>query len=120
MGIDASFWEGRRVLLTGHTGLKGSWLALWLADLGADVTGFSSAPPTEPSLFALAGAGQRIRTIEGDASVWEQEPVEGLARDGQLRAFRHAGFWRAMDNVRDRNALEELWRSREAPWKVWD
>jgi glucose-1-phosphate cytidylyltransferase len=58
--------------------------------------------------------------VEGDATVWEEEPVERLAGDGQLRAFRYDGFWRAMDNVRDRNHLEELWRSGAAPWKVWD
>ena len=57
--------------------------------------------------------------IEGDATVWEEEPVERLARDGQLRAYRHAGFWRAMDTVRDRNHLEELWRGGRAPWRQW-
>jgi glucose-1-phosphate cytidylyltransferase len=57
--------------------------------------------------------------IDGDASVWEAEPVERLARDDQLRAFRHDGFWRAMDNVRDRNHLEELWSSGAPPWRVW-
>jgi glucose-1-phosphate cytidylyltransferase len=57
--------------------------------------------------------------IGGDDVVWEEEPVERLAGDGQLRAYRHDGFWRAMDTVRDRNALEELWRSGEAPWKTW-
>ncbi|MEA2375927.1 MAG: glucose-phosphate cytidylyltransferase [Thermoleophilaceae bacterium] len=57
--------------------------------------------------------------IEGDGSVWEEEPVERLAQDGQLRAYRYDGFWRAMDTVRDRNVLEELWRSGGAPWKVW-
>jgi len=58
--------------------------------------------------------------IEGDGTVWEQEPVERLARDGQLRAHRHGGFWRAMDTMRDREHLEELWRSGEAPWKAWE
>jgi glucose-1-phosphate cytidylyltransferase len=57
--------------------------------------------------------------IDGDESVWEEEPVERLASDGQLRAYRYDGFWRAMDTVRDRNHLEELWRSGGAPWKVW-
>ena len=57
--------------------------------------------------------------IDGDGSVWEEEPVERLAQDGQLRAYRYDGFWRAMDTVRDRNVLEELWRSGGAPWKVW-
>jgi glucose-1-phosphate cytidylyltransferase len=58
--------------------------------------------------------------IDGDQAVWEDEPVERLARDGQLRAYRYGGFWRAMDTVRDREHLEELWRSGEAPWRVWD
>jgi glucose-1-phosphate cytidylyltransferase len=57
--------------------------------------------------------------IDGDGSVWEEEPVERLAQDGQLRAYRYDGFWRAMDTVRDRNVLEDLWRSGGAPWKVW-
>jgi glucose-1-phosphate cytidylyltransferase len=58
--------------------------------------------------------------IDGDSTVWEEEPVERLAREGELRAFRHGGFWRAMDTVRDRNALEELWRSGRAPWRTWE
>jgi CDP-glucose 4,6-dehydratase len=61
-----SFWRGRRVFLTGHTGFKGSWLALWLADLGAQVTGFALAPPTSPSLFVLAGVAGAVTSIEGD------------------------------------------------------
>ena len=55
------FWGGRRVLLTGHTGFKGSWLALWLARLGAQVTGLALAPATEPSLFELARVGDCLR-----------------------------------------------------------
>ncbi|MBV9212187.1 MAG: glucose-1-phosphate cytidylyltransferase, partial [Actinobacteria bacterium] len=58
--------------------------------------------------------------IDGDQTVWEEDPVERLARDGELRAFKHAGFWRAMDTLRDRNHLEELWRSGNAPWRTWD
>jgi glucose-1-phosphate cytidylyltransferase len=58
--------------------------------------------------------------IEDDATVWEQEPVERLASEGQLRAHRYGGFWRAMDTARDREHLEELWRSGAAPWKVWE
>jgi CDP-glucose 4,6-dehydratase len=64
--IDAGFWRGRRVLITGHTGFKGSWLALWLSALGADVHGFASAPPTTPSLFALARLDQVVPTTVGD------------------------------------------------------
>ena len=54
LGIEPAFWQGRRVFLTGHTGFKGSWLALWLAGLGAEVTGYALDPPTEPSLFSIA------------------------------------------------------------------
>ena len=61
-----SFWQGRRVFLTGHTGFKGSWLSLWLADLGAQVTGYALPPPTDPSLFELAGVGSHLTHIVGD------------------------------------------------------
>lgn len=57
---DRSFWQGRRVVLTGHTGFKGAWLALWLHRLGARVTGISLAPATEPNLFTLAGLDQIV------------------------------------------------------------
>jgi glucose-1-phosphate cytidylyltransferase len=57
--------------------------------------------------------------IEGDDTVWEREPLETLARSGQLSAYRHYGFWQPMDTVRDRNHLRSLWNSGEAPWKLW-
>jgi glucose-1-phosphate cytidylyltransferase len=57
--------------------------------------------------------------IEGDATVWEREPMEGLAADGQLAAFVHDGFWQPLDTLRDKNSLNELWSSGHAPWKVW-
>lgn len=57
--------------------------------------------------------------IEGDQSVWEREPVNRLAADGQLASFRHEGFWRAMDTLRDQKYLEELWSDGKAPWKRW-
>ena len=57
--------------------------------------------------------------IKDDATVWEQDPLEGLARDGELFAFHHAGFWQAMDTLRDKNHLEDLWKKGQAPWKVW-
>jgi glucose-1-phosphate cytidylyltransferase len=57
--------------------------------------------------------------IEGDHTVWEREPLESLAESGQLAAYQHTGFWQAMDTLRDRTYLEELWVSGKAPWKVW-
>ena len=66
MGIDPGFWRGKRVLVTGHTGFKGSWLALWLAELGADVSGYSISVPTEPSLFELARVEEEVRSVMGD------------------------------------------------------
>jgi len=59
-------WAGRKVFITGHTGFKGSWLALWLAQMGADVVGFSLPAPTEPSLFDLARISELITHVEGD------------------------------------------------------
>lgn len=61
-----SFWRGRRVLVTGHTGFKGAWLALWLEHLGAEVYGYALAPDTEPSLFAALGGWQRLTSTIGD------------------------------------------------------
>jgi glucose-1-phosphate cytidylyltransferase len=57
--------------------------------------------------------------VEGDETIWERAPMERLAADGQLAAFRHDGFWQPMDTLRERKMLEELWESGKAPWKVW-
>jgi len=60
-----------------------------------------------------------IRRIAEDATPWEAEPLESLAADGQLGVYRHTGFWSAMDTLRDKNQLEDLWTRGTAPWKVW-
>ena len=57
--------------------------------------------------------------IEGDFSVWEQEPLKGLAKENQLMAFKHEGFWQPMDTLRDKNYLDSLWLQGNAPWKIW-
>ena len=57
--------------------------------------------------------------IDADETMWEKGPLERLADEGQLTAYRHSGFWQPMDTLRDRNMLEELWATNKAPWKVW-
>ncbi len=57
--------------------------------------------------------------ISGDETIWEKEPLENLAAEKQLMSYKHYGFWRPMDTIRDKNILENLWHSNQAPWKVW-
>lgn len=64
----------------------------------------------EPEIFDV---------IDGDDTVWEGEPLDKLARIGQLSAFQHRGFWQPLDTLRDKNRLEQLWQSPKAPWNVW-
>jgi CDP-glucose 4,6-dehydratase len=64
--MNPNFWRGKRVLLTGHTGFKGSWLSLWLQSMGAKVTGYALAPPTNPSLFEIAEVAQGMTSVIGD------------------------------------------------------
>jgi glucose-1-phosphate cytidylyltransferase len=52
--------------------------------------------------------------------IWEKEPLEKIAKDKQLSAYKHSGFWHAMDTLRDKNFLEEIWSSKKVPWKIWD
>ena len=61
-----------------------------------------------------------FRYIEDDKTVFEKEPLEKLAKNGQLSAYKHDGFWKCMDTLRDKNQLEEMWEKGEAPWKVWE
>jgi glucose-1-phosphate cytidylyltransferase len=93
-------------------------------DLGAgdDVTGFMEKPRGDGAwinggFFVLEPEVGRY--IAGDPTIFEQEPMRGLAADGQLRAHRHTGFWLAMDTVRDRNVMQQLWDSGSAPWATW-
>lgn len=64
--IDRAFWKGKKVFLTGHTGFKGSWMSLWLTEMGAQVTGYALAPPTKPSLFEAAELGRRMKSVIND------------------------------------------------------
>jgi glucose-1-phosphate cytidylyltransferase len=58
--------------------------------------------------------------MNGDQTIFEKEPLENLAKDGQLMAFKHKGFWYPMDTLRDKKYLQEMWESNQAPWKIWD
>lgn len=86
------------------------------------VNRFIEKPPGDNGLinggFFVLNPGV-IARLESDATSFEAEPLEGLARDGQLMAFPHAGFWAAMDTLRDKNNLEALWASGKAPWRLW-
>ncbi len=71
-GLNREFWQGRRVFLTGHTGFKGTWLSLWLADMGAKVTGYALQPPTEPNLYDIVGASSCVHSVIADIRSREQ------------------------------------------------
>jgi glucose-1-phosphate cytidylyltransferase len=60
-----------------------------------------------------------IDYIDGDQITWEREPLERLANEGQLAAYKHDGFWQPMDTLRDKQHLEGLWQAGKAPWKTW-
>ena len=89
---------------------------------GSRVAGFTEKPRGDGGLinggfFVLSP--KCIDLIEGDHVSWEAAPLARLAADGHLEAFEHQGFWQAMDTLRDKNHLEELWASGRAPWKAW-
>lgn len=89
---------------------------------GTIVRSFSEKPKGEGSwinggFFVLSP--QVLEYIEGDDTPWEWEPMDRLAREGQMNAYFHRGFWQSMDTLRDRNRLESLWQSGQAPWKTW-
>ena len=85
--VDPAFWRGKRVLITGHTGFKGSWLSLWLASLGAEVTGLSTPAPTTPSLYELARIGELITHVEAD--VRDADAVSGAVAAARPEVVLH-------------------------------
>jgi glucose-1-phosphate cytidylyltransferase len=89
---------------------------------GYKVTRFKEKPEEEGSyvnggFFVLEPSV--LELIEMDSTVWEKEPLEIMAKEGTLRAFKHNDFWMPMDTLRDKNILEDLWNTGKAPWKVW-
>lgn len=85
--IQPAFWLGKRVLITGHTGFKGSWLALWLHSLGAKVFGYALDPPTEPNLFSLAHVGDSVSSTHGD--IRDIAGLRAVAQDAQPQIIFH-------------------------------
>ncbi|MFN3511733.1 MAG: glucose-1-phosphate cytidylyltransferase [Phenylobacterium sp.] len=111
--------HGRQATVTA-VAPPGRFGALELKD--GQVQRFVEKPPGDHGLinggfFVLQP--ETVARIEGDATVWEQGPLEGLAQQGELMAYAHEGFWAAMDTLRDKNHLEGLWASGKAPWCVW-
>jgi glucose-1-phosphate cytidylyltransferase len=94
-----------------------------VCDAGDKVTSFQEKPVGDGSWINggfFVFEPQVLDRIAGDATVLEKEPLEGLAYDGQLVAYKHSGFWQPMDTLRDKVHLEQLWESGKAPWKVWE
>lgn len=117
--IDLHRKEGRLATVTA-TQPPGRFGALEYKD--NQVLGFQEKPRGDGSwinggFFVLSP--KVVDYIEGDATVWEREPMENLATENQLSVYRHHGFWQPMDTLRDWRQLEELWASGKAPWKVW-
>jgi glucose-1-phosphate cytidylyltransferase len=111
--------QGVKATLTA-TVLPGRFGALDLR--GDKVASFVEKPKGEGGLinggfFVLSP--EVLDYLTDDKTVWERDPLERLAREGQLAAYPHQGFWQPMDTLRDKTYLEELWQSGEAPWKVW-
>ena len=92
-------------------------------DNGDQITSFTEKPRGDGAWinagFFICEPGVFKYIKDGDATVWERGPLEGLAKDGQLMAFKHEGFWRPMDTLRDKNELESLWSDEKAPWRIW-
>ena len=86
------------------------------------VTGFTEKPEAggawiNGGYFVLST--DVLDLIDGDSTIWEQEPLGSLTAQGQLAAYQHRGFWQPMDTLRDKNTLEELWSSPSCPWRIW-
>jgi glucose-1-phosphate cytidylyltransferase len=123
LGELVAFHRDQRALVT-LTAIQppGRFGALTLGRTQTHVNGFHEKPGGDGAwvnggFFVVEPAA--LDYVVDDATVWEKEPLEALARADQLAAYRHRGFWQPMDTLRDRMYLEELWKSGKAPWKVW-
>jgi CDP-glucose 4,6-dehydratase len=87
LAMNPKFWQGKRVFLTGHTGFKGSWLSLWLQQMGAQVTGYALNAPTEPNLFSVAGVGRNMYSIIAD--IRDAESLKHAMREANPEIVFH-------------------------------
>lgn len=93
---------------------------------GNKIANFREKPSGDGSESAWINGGffvvepEAFDYIDGDQTIWERDPLENIASQGKLSAYRHHGFWHPMDTLRDKHTLEELWASGEAPWKIWN
>ena len=95
--MNPTFWQGKKVRVTGHTGFKGSWLSLWLQVMGAEVIGYALAPPTNPSLFEVAEVGSSMTSIIAD--IGDLDKLQAVFAEYQPRIAIHmaaqplASYW---------------------------
>lgn len=116
-------WDQGKLATLTATQPPGRFGAFRLSANDARITSFHEKPDGDGAwvnggFFVLEP--QVLDYIEGDTTVWEAEPLERLAQEGNLCAYRHHGFWQPMDTLRDKKYLEDLWQSNHAPWKVWE
>ena len=92
-------------------------------DSNDNVVGFQEKPTGDGSWINggyFVCEPEVIKYIDGDSTIFEQEPLSRLADEGQMVAFKHYAFWQCMDSMRDKHVLLDLWGSGKAPWKLWD
>lgn len=119
--IDFHKAHGRKATLTAVQP-KGRFGAFQLGDGSSDVSGFHEKPKGDGAwvnggFFVLEPSVMDY--IDSDLTTWEREPMERLSAEGELKAWRHDGFWQSMDSLRDRHLLEDLWAHGSPPWKIW-
>ncbi|WP_053179124.1 glucose-1-phosphate cytidylyltransferase [Sunxiuqinia dokdonensis] len=104
----------------------GRFGAFSLSDESDKITSFKEKPEGNGSDTAWINGGffvvepQALDFIEGDHTIWERDPLENIAQQGKLAAYKHQGFWHPMDSLNDKHKLEELWATGKAPWKIWE
>lgn len=120
--LDFHIGHGKKLTMTAVQP-EGRFGAIELNEDNGQVTQFMEKPKGDGAWinggFFVCEPGIFDYIREGDPTIWERNPLEGLATDGELVAYRHSGFWKPMDTLRDKQQLEDEWTKKNAPWKVW-